>query len=100
MRYLSIDLEATGLNEHDYIIEFGMVPFCTENLKIEENFDFKAVDSLKKEAIEKLNRIKPENLGQASRIQGISPSDIWNIMVYFEKQKKLKKEKRESECSG
>lgn len=31
MRYLSIDLEATGLNEHDFIIEFGMIPFCTEN---------------------------------------------------------------------
>jgi len=29
MRYLSIDLEATGLNENDYIIEFGMIPFCT-----------------------------------------------------------------------
>jgi len=71
-----------------------------ENIKIKDNFDFKQVDSLKKEAVEKLNRIKPENLGQASRIQGISPSDIWNIMVYFEKQKKQKKEKRESKCSG
>ncbi len=37
MRYLSIDLEATGLNENDYIIEFGMVPFCTENSRIEDD---------------------------------------------------------------
>ena len=37
MRYLSIDLEATGLNENDLIIEFGMVPFCTEKNEIEEN---------------------------------------------------------------
>jgi oligoribonuclease (3'-5' exoribonuclease) len=37
MRYLSIDLEATGLGENDYIIEFGMVPFDTETRKIEEH---------------------------------------------------------------
>lgn len=35
MKYLSIDLEATGLGENDYIIEFGMVPFCTEMNSIE-----------------------------------------------------------------
>lgn len=37
MRYLSIDIEATGLNENDYIIEFGMIPFCTESKKVEES---------------------------------------------------------------
>lgn len=37
MRYLSIDIEATGLNEHDYMIEFGMIPFCTENRSLEES---------------------------------------------------------------
>lgn len=37
MRYLSIDIEATGLNEHDYIIEFGMIPFCTDNRSLEES---------------------------------------------------------------
>lgn len=37
MRYLSIDLEATGLREHDNIIEFGMVPFDTETRELEEN---------------------------------------------------------------
>ncbi len=36
MRYLSIDIEATGLNENDYIIEFGMIPFCTHSKKVEE----------------------------------------------------------------
>lgn len=36
MRYLSIDIEATGLNENDFIIEFAMVPFCTENKTVEE----------------------------------------------------------------
>ena len=37
MRYLSIDIEATGLNENDYMIEFGMIPFCTENQSLEES---------------------------------------------------------------
>lgn len=35
MKYLSMDLEATGLGEHDYIIEFGMVPFCTNSKTLE-----------------------------------------------------------------
>lgn len=37
MRYLSIDIEATGLNENDYLIEFGMIPFCTEEQKVDES---------------------------------------------------------------
>lgn len=36
MRYLSFDIEATGLEENASIIEFGMVPFCTDDLKIED----------------------------------------------------------------
>lgn len=37
MKYLSIDLEATGLNEHDYIIEFAMIPFDTVSKSLEES---------------------------------------------------------------
>ncbi|MBC7714979.1 MAG: hypothetical protein H7177_16655 [Rhizobacter sp.] len=37
MRYLSIDIEATGLAENDYMIEFGMVPFCTETMRVEDS---------------------------------------------------------------
>ena len=37
MRYLSIDIEATGLNENDYMIEFGMIPFCTHEKKVDES---------------------------------------------------------------
>ncbi|MBD64285.1 MAG: hypothetical protein CME62_03710 [Halobacteriovoraceae bacterium] len=37
MKYLSFDIEATGLEEDAYIIEFGMVPFCTETLSIEKS---------------------------------------------------------------
>lgn len=39
MRYLSIDIEATGLNENDYIIEFGMIPFCTDNRTLETSLE-------------------------------------------------------------
>ncbi|EQC51211.1 exonuclease domain-containing protein [Bacteriovorax sp. DB6_IX] len=37
MKYLSFDIEATGLEEHDLIIEFAMVPFCTQTQKINED---------------------------------------------------------------
>ncbi|MBY0415508.1 MAG: hypothetical protein K2Q18_15150 [Bdellovibrionales bacterium] len=37
MRYLSIDIEATGLAENDYMIEFGMIPFCTETRRVEDS---------------------------------------------------------------
>jgi DNA polymerase III epsilon subunit-like protein len=37
MRYLSIDIEATGLAENDYMIEFGMIPFCTESMRVEDS---------------------------------------------------------------
>ncbi len=37
MKYLSIDIEATGLDEHDYVIEFGMIPFDTETQHLDEN---------------------------------------------------------------
>ena len=40
MKYLSIDLEATGLEEKDRVIEFAAIPFCTEEKKVEEDLAF------------------------------------------------------------
>jgi len=40
--------------------------------------------SISAEAMEKLSKIKPETLGQASRINGVTPSDISNIMLYLD----------------
>lgn len=37
MKYLSFDIEATGLREHDLIIEFGLIPFCAETQTLQEN---------------------------------------------------------------
>ena len=40
MRYLSIDIEATGLEEHDLIVEFAAIPFCTQAGTLEEELSF------------------------------------------------------------
>ncbi len=54
-----------------------------ENLMIPESFDYKKITSLGNEAREKLTKIKPATLGQASRISGINPSDVQILMVYM-----------------
>jgi tRNA uridine 5-carboxymethylaminomethyl modification enzyme len=54
-----------------------------ENLMIPESFDYKKISSLGNEAREKLSKIKPSTLGQASRISGINPSDVQILMVYM-----------------
>ena len=54
-----------------------------EDLEIPENFDFKRIQALGNEAREKLIKIKPRTLGQASRISGINPSDVQILMVYM-----------------
>jgi tRNA uridine 5-carboxymethylaminomethyl modification enzyme len=54
-----------------------------ENYKIKDNFDYKKIKALSSEAIEKLDKIRPKTIGQASRISGVSPADISVIMVYL-----------------
>ena len=54
-----------------------------EDFPIDRDFDYFKIKSLTFEAREKLSRIKPETLGQASRIAGVSPSDISVLMVYL-----------------
>ena len=51
--------------------------------KIKKEFDYFSIPSLSAEAKEKLNKQRPENLGQASRISGITPADISVLMVYL-----------------
>lgn len=51
-----------------------------ENIQIKGRFDYSTLQSLSTEARQKLTRIDPETIGQASRIPGISPSDI-NILL-------------------
>jgi len=54
-----------------------------ENLRIPVGFDFSAISSLSAESREKLNKIKPGTVGQASRISGVSPADISVLLVHF-----------------
>ena len=57
-----------------------------ENKLIPDNIDYSQIDGLRLEARQKLNKIKPLNLGQASRISGVSPADITVLMVYLFKK--------------
>ncbi len=54
-----------------------------EELEIPETFDYKKIVSLGNEAREKLSKVKPRTLGQASRISGINPSDVQILMVFM-----------------
>src|SRR5690606_12448584 len=56
-----------------------------ESFKIPSEFDFDKIMALSAEAREKFKKVKPETIGQASRISGVSPADISIIMVYLEK---------------
>ncbi len=57
-----------------------------ENKLIPDNIDYSQIDGLRLEARQKLNKVKPLNLGQASRISGVSPADITVLMVYLFKK--------------
>ena len=56
-----------------------------ENKYIPSDIDYNNVYGLRLEAIEKLNKIKPSNIGQASRISGVSPADISVLLIYLAK---------------
>lgn len=65
-----------------------------ENKKLDVEFDYSTVKSLRREAIQKLNLYKPMSIGQASRISGVSPADISVLLVFLEQlryQKSLEK---------
>jgi tRNA uridine 5-carboxymethylaminomethyl modification enzyme len=54
-----------------------------DEIIIPVNFDFENIKALSSEAREKLTKIRPKSLGQASRISGVSPADISILMVYM-----------------
>ena len=58
-----------------------------DNIKLPSDIDYLHVDNLALEARQKLEKIKPHSLGQASRISGINPSDIQVLAIYIKQRK-------------
>jgi len=62
-----------------------------EKRKLPQGLDYNEIGNLRLEARQKLNAIKPLNIGQASRITGVSPADISNLLVYMERRKHMER---------
>lgn len=58
-----------------------------ESKKLDPDFDYSTVHSLRREAVQKLNQLKPASIGQASRISGVSPADISVLLVHLERMR-------------
>lgn len=63
-----------------------------ENKKLPIDIDYELIKGLRIEACQKLTKIKPDSVGQASRISGVSPADVNVLLVYLEQQKRIKTE--------
>ncbi|EIZ2506371.1 TPA: tRNA uridine-5-carboxymethylaminomethyl(34) synthesis enzyme MnmG [Listeria monocytogenes] len=67
-----------------------------EDKKIPENIDYDAISGLATEALEKLKKIEPFSIAQASRISGVNPADISILLVYIEQGKIAKRDKEKA----
>jgi len=63
-----------------------------ENMKIPETFEYKNIPGLSNEIVQKLSRVKPESVGQASRVSGITPAAISVLLVHIRKMRGLEHE--------
>ena len=61
-----------------------------ESKRIPDGIDYNEIKNLRLEARQKLSKIKPENIGMASRISGVSPADISVLLIYIESYKNIK----------
>lgn len=62
-----------------------------ENKKLSQDIDYNEIKGLSNEAKQKLNNIRPDSVGQASRISGVSPSDINVLLIYLEQKRRLER---------
>ncbi len=83
---VEIEVKYSGYVER----EKGMVNRLRQydDKKIPEDFSFDSIKGLGREAREKLNKVKPSSIGQASRISGITPCDLSLLAIHIEKKKK------------
>lgn len=63
-----------------------------ERKRLPEDMDYSQIKGLRLEAGEKLNKVKPENIGQAGRISGVSPADISVLLIWLSAQERTKRE--------
>ncbi len=61
-----------------------------ETKLLPENLEYDKISGLRLEAIEKLKKVKPLNIGQASRISGVSPADISVLLIWLEQDRQNK----------
>lgn len=78
---ISIKYEGYIKKQEEQMAKFKKI----ESKSLSKNFDYESVQGLRIEAKEKLQRIKPESIGQASRITGVSPADINVLLIHLEK---------------
>lgn len=81
MEQINIELKYDGYikRQHSQVEHFKKL----EKKRIPSDIDYNNVNNLRKEARQKLNEIRPENIGQASRISGVSPADISMLLIYL-----------------
>jgi len=72
-------LKYSGYNERESVVADKLLRL--ENIQISDKFDYQKIDSLSTEARQKLVKINPLTIGQASRIPGVSPSDVNVLLV-------------------
>ncbi|SKC09003.1 tRNA uridine 5-carboxymethylaminomethyl modification enzyme [Lachnospiraceae bacterium] len=87
---INIEIKYNGYLEREQrqVAQFKKI----EDRKIPSGIDFTTIKGIRLEAQQKLNDFRPDNLGQASRIQGVSPADIQVLTVYLSSRDREKKE--------
>ena len=71
-----------------------------ENVRIPSELDYSEIQGICTESIEKLNRIKPETFGQATRISGVKPTDMQALMSYLSRIKNTQKNRKTTKKQG
>ncbi len=81
LRQVEIELRYEGYikRQDQHVANFQQ----SESTEIPDDFDFNKIKSLSNEGREKLNRVRPRSIGQASRISGVSPSDVSILTIYM-----------------